>query len=65
MILSIGVPTAPNESTVLASPAFEPKDGEVREAALARARLHFQAFLAIVEGQLRHQPYDWLNFLPL
>ncbi len=65
VILSIGVPTAPNESTVLASPAFEPKDGEVREAALARARLHFQAFLAIVEGQLRHQPYDWLNFLPL
>lgn len=65
VILSIGVPTAPDVSTVIASPAFEAAKGEDRRAALARARVHFQAFLLRVEDYLRREPYQWLNFLPL
>lgn len=65
VILSIGVPTAPDESSVIASPAFEPTEGEDRADALARCRLHFQSFLGTVEAHLRVRPYDWLNFLPL
>jgi predicted LPLAT superfamily acyltransferase len=65
VILSFGAPTAPAQSTVVASPVFEPMEGEGRSAALARARAHFQAFLATVDAYLRSNPYQWLNFLPL
>jgi predicted LPLAT superfamily acyltransferase len=65
VFLSIGAPAGPGVSVVHASPAFEPAPGESREAALARARAHFQAFLCRLESYLRANPYDWLNFLPL
>ena len=65
VLLSFGAPSGPGESLVHASPAFEPLDGEARDAALARARAHFQAFLRRVEAHLRVHPYQWLNFFPL
>ena len=65
VILSFGEPDGPNRSIVRASPAFVPVAGEPREAALVRARAHFQAFLRRVEAHLRTHPYQWLNFLPL
>jgi predicted LPLAT superfamily acyltransferase len=65
VLLSFGAPDGPNRSIVHASPAFVPKKGEPRAAALARAREHFQAFLRRVEAHLRANPYQWLNFLPL
>jgi predicted LPLAT superfamily acyltransferase len=65
VLLSIGVPHGRHESMVIASPAFEPRAGESRAAALERARAHFQAFLRRVEAHLRLHPYEWLNFLPL
>jgi predicted LPLAT superfamily acyltransferase len=65
VILSFGVPTGRETSTVHASPMFEPVEGEPREAALRRARDHFQEFLGRVEAHLREHPYQWLNFLPL
>lgn len=65
VLLSFGVPSGPDQSVVHASPAFEPRRGESRGAALERAREHFQAFLRRVEGHLRANPYQWLNFYPL
>ena len=65
VLLSFGVPSGPAESTVHASPAFTPVKWEPREAALERARTHFQAFLRRAEAHLRANPYQWLNFLPL
>jgi predicted LPLAT superfamily acyltransferase len=65
VLLSFGAPLGPDQSVVHASPAFEPVEGEARGAALARARVHFQAFLRRVEAHLRAHPYQWLNFLPL
>jgi len=65
VLLSFGAPSGPGESVVRASPAFEPVEGEPRNAALERARAHFQAFLRRVEAHLRANPYQWLNFFPL
>jgi len=65
VILSFGAPHGDGQSMVYASPAFEPVRGERRDAALLRAREHFQAFLGRVEAHLRAHPYQWLNFLPL
>ncbi len=65
VLLSFGVPDGQGRSVVHASPAFAPSPGEPREAALVRARAHFQEFLRRVEGYLRVHPYEWLNFRPL
>lgn len=65
VLLSFGEPSGPGRSVVHASPAFEPAEGEPREAALARAREHFQGFLRRVEAHLRANPFQWLNFFPL
>jgi predicted LPLAT superfamily acyltransferase len=65
VLLSFGVPDGPARSVVHASPAFEPVAGESRQAALERARAHFQAFLVRVEAYLRENPHQWLNFRPL
>jgi len=65
VLLSFGAPLGPDRSIVHASPVFEPVPGEPRAAALARARVHFQAFLRRVEAHLRAHPYQWLNFRPL
>jgi predicted LPLAT superfamily acyltransferase len=65
VLLTFGVTEGPGRSVVHASPEFTPAEGEAREAALARARAHFQAFLVRVEAYLRANPYQWLNFRPL
>jgi predicted LPLAT superfamily acyltransferase len=65
VLLSFGAPDGPGRSVVHASPAFTPLAGEPRQAALARARAHFQEFLGRVEAYLRANPYEWLNFRPL
>ena len=65
VLLSVGVPESPALATLHASPRFDPIPGEAREVALARARVHFQAFLRQVEALLRLDPYLWFNFTPL
>lgn len=65
VLLSVGVPGAPGESTLHASPVFRPIPGEPRAAALTRARDHFQTFLCDLEKLLRANPYLWFNFTPL
>ena len=65
VILSFGAPAGPGQSVVHGSPMFEPRLCEPRDAALARARGHFQDFLRRVEAHLRANPYQWLNFQAL
>ncbi len=64
VILSASVARGPAESLVHSSPIFDP-DGGTKDSNLARARIHFQDFLALVEGLLREDPFRWFNFLPL
>ena len=65
VLLSFAAPAAAGLSTVYASPAFDPVEGEPRADALVRARAHFQDFIRRVEEYLRANPYQWLNFRPL
>lgn len=65
VLLSVGVRSGTNGTIVHSSPCFEPVEGETRAAAMARARVHFQGFLDMVEGLLREDPYRWFNFIPL
>jgi len=65
VIFSVGVRDRGHCSRLYASPRFARLPGESRDLALARARAHFQEFLALVEGLLREDPYRWFNFLPL
>jgi predicted LPLAT superfamily acyltransferase len=65
VILSFGVAEGQQGAVVHASPLFEPRPGEGREAGMVRARAHFQAFLHQLEAQLRADPYLWFNFTPL
>ncbi len=64
VILSVGLPAGPGRSTIHSSPLFQPDDAG-KAANLARARDHFQAFLARLEGFLRADPRLWFNFTPL
>jgi predicted LPLAT superfamily acyltransferase len=64
VVFSVGVPGGPDESLVHGSPVFEPDRGS-KAANLARARIHFQEFLARVELLLREDPFVWFNFIPL
>ncbi|MBL9202569.1 MAG: hypothetical protein JNL39_18805 [Opitutaceae bacterium] len=64
VILSVGLPAGPGRSTVHSSPLFRPDDAG-KAANLARARAHFQDFLARLEGHLRADPLLWFNFTPL
>jgi predicted LPLAT superfamily acyltransferase len=64
VLFSIGVPEGPDLAVLHASPRFDPVPGESRQAALARARAHFQAFLRQVETVLRLHPFLWFNFTP-
>lgn len=65
VLLAIGLMESPTVARLHASPKFERLPGEPREAALARARAHFQAFLTQTEQLLREHPYQWFNFTPL
>jgi predicted LPLAT superfamily acyltransferase len=62
--LCLSVPAGRNESLVYSSPVFSPDAGPKGEN-LARARAHFQGFLARTESLLRQDPYQWFNFTPL
>jgi predicted LPLAT superfamily acyltransferase len=65
VLLAFGVAGAPGETVVHASPVWEPDPDVSKSANLARARAHFQAFLALVEEHLRTDPYCWFNYGPL
>ena len=65
VLLSVGISTGLNESVSHASPLFQRNAGESRDAALDRARAHFQAFLRQLEVVLRERPYEWFNFRPI
>jgi len=64
VVLSVGLPDGPGRSMIYSSPLFAP-DGADKAANLARARAHFQAFLARIESLLRAAPENWFNFLEL
>ena len=64
VVLCVGLPAGPGLSIVHSSPLFVP-DGAGKAANLARARVHFQAFLSRLEVMLRARPELWFNFLPL
>lgn len=63
VVFCLSVPDGTNRSRLHVSPVFVPNDGS-KEANLARARAHFQAFLHQLESLLRTNPYLWFNVLP-
>ena len=63
IVFCLSGPGATNESLLHASPVFEPNQAS-KEANLARARTHFQAFLSQLESLLRSNPYLWFNAIP-
>lgn len=65
VFLCVGVPGAPGESVVRATPRWAPDPALSREQNLASARLHFQGFLDLIESLLRENPYWWFNYLAL
>ncbi|MBE2215376.1 MAG: hypothetical protein IAE82_15995 [Opitutaceae bacterium] len=65
VLFAVGVPDGPDRARLHAIPRYEPRPGEPRAEALARARVHFQGFLQMVEEILREHPYLWFNFTPL
>lgn len=65
VLMSVGVSGDDGVSELHATPLLELREGESREAFLVRARAHFQAFLHLIEGLLRRDPYVWFNFTEL
>jgi len=65
VLLSVGVPGDPGETVVHSSPAWRPDVTLSREENLAQGHRHFQAFLTVIEGLLRTNPYWWFNFIEL
>lgn len=65
VLLSVGVPGRPGETIVHSSPIWHPDPALGREENLAKARDHFQTFLARMEDLLRINPYWWFNFIEL
>lgn len=65
VLFAVGVPAGPGLAHLHAAPRYDPRPGETRAEALARARDHFQGFLRMVEDILRANPYLWFNFTPL
>src|SRR6185295_7639114 len=65
VVMCFGMPGGAGRSVVHSSPLFAPEPAAGKTANLARARLHFQAFLRQIEAILREDPYLWFNFLPL
>lgn len=64
VVLCLGLPGGPERSIVHSSPLFVP-DGAGKAANLARARAHFQDYLARLEALLREDPFLWFNFTAL
>ena len=68
VVMSFAVP-AEEDATVTevhVLPLFHPKPGpEHRTENFAAARVHFQTFLDLLEGQLRKTPLLWFNFTPM
>ncbi|HEU5078269.1 MAG TPA: hypothetical protein VFT72_03615 [Opitutaceae bacterium] len=65
VLLSIGVPGENNSTVLHCAPRWTPDPDLSRAANLASAREHFQAFLNVLEGILRTNPYLWFNFMEL
>lgn len=65
VIFSFGLPGEPGLTMIYASPVWTADTTASKAANLARAREHFQAFLAQVESALLAQPYQWFNFTAL
>ncbi len=67
VLLSLGLPDLQNPARSLthATPPWCPDKTLSKTANLASAHAHFQAFLDLLESQLRQHPYQWFNFLPL
>ncbi len=65
VLMSFGVPVPGGRSRLFASDIFRPDPAETRDAALGRARVHFQEFLLLLESKLREDPYLWFNFTQL
>lgn len=61
--LCLSVPGRNGNSEIHVSTVFEP-EGVTKEANLARARAHFQAFLSQLDALLTINPYLWFNALP-
>jgi predicted LPLAT superfamily acyltransferase len=64
VVLCVSIPHGRNESLVYSSTIFAP-NGNSKAENLARARVHFQGFLARIESLLRQNPFLWFNFTPL
>ena len=66
VVFCLAVPGArPDDLHVFSSAVFEPAAALGRAANLDAARVHFQAVLALLETQVRRQPMQWFNFVPL
>ncbi len=64
VVFCVSIPHGRNESLIYSSTIFAP-NGSSKGENLARARVHFQDFLARVESLLRQNPFLWFNFTPL
>lgn len=65
VMFCFGLPEGHSGTRVLATPLFRPDPAADRAANLARARAHFQAVLARLEGLVRQHPFLWFNFTPM
>lgn len=65
VLLSLGLPHGPDETLIESSPAWRADPALDRDANLASAHRHFQAFLDRVDVLLHENPSWWFNFLPL
>jgi predicted LPLAT superfamily acyltransferase len=63
VVLCLSVPGQRGNSEIHVSTVFEPEE-LTKEANLARAHAHFQAFLNQLEALLTINPYLWFNALP-
>lgn len=61
---SFGVGRGLGLTEVYSCPSFEPDGSLSRQENLARARLHFEGVLRVVENLLRSDPTLWFNFGP-
>lgn len=59
---SFGLADGQRKTQVRIAPLFRPQAGGKREN-LARARVHFQETLRLLEDLVREEPFQWFNFL--
>ena len=64
VVLAFGLDDGSGGTRVVSLPAFVPGPGD-RATDLDRAHRHFQDAIALVDGIVRAEPYQWFNFEPL